>query len=148
MKYGVSIQHLKDVSGLPHSYSKPKVGSRLLVDRLQRLLEIHKYFFNWHKSVDALKVSKKEKEAMLITPCTYEAVSRLCLGVVGMCRKYIPHTLRRWVLSKFTQDPLESTFGQCRSGAGSHADMNIKDVNSGIGSIRHLGLHKLKIKRT
>ena len=142
------MDHLKEVSGLPHPYSRPKAGTLLLVDRLQRLLSVEKYFREWKTEVNAKNVSKKEKEAMFLTPCTYDAVRRLCLGVVDMCRKFLPRSARRWSLRTFTQDPLESTFGQCRSGSGSHADMNIKDVHAGIGKIRHLGMHKLQIKRS
>ena len=146
-RYGVSLQYLKDISGLPDANSVPTPGSLLLVDRLQRLTSVAKWFQDWKKSVDATPgLKKSEKAAMFITPTTYGAILKVCYGTVGLVKMYVTRSDRCWVLRRLNQDPLESTFGQLRSGSGSNTDMDVRQVNSGMGSIRALGLKATRRK--
>ena len=146
-KYGVSLQYLKRVSGLPNADSRPKPGSLLLVDRLERLVSIGNWFRDWKHSVQSTpSISKATKAAMFITPTTYDAILKTCFGTVGLIKMYVTNSTRCWVLRRLNQDPLESTFGQLRAGSGSNVDMTVKEINSGMSRIRALGLKNTKRK--
>ena len=145
-KYGVSVQSLKRVTGLPHGHSSPQPNSVLLIDRLQTLENICEYFRVWKTEVDSVNdLTKSQKQAMFITHWLYDDLRRTCVGIVGVIRQNVPRTNRRWVLRRFSQDPIESLFGQIRSLSGSNVSMNTIDVDLGISEIRALILQKHKV---
>ena len=82
---------------------------------------------------------------MFITHWLYDDLRRTCVGVVGAIRQNVPRTNRRWILRRFSQDPIESLFGQIRSLSGSNVTMNTVDVDLGISEIRSLILQKYKV---
>ena len=65
--------------------------------------------------------------------------------MVGVVRQNVTKTDRRWVPRRFSQDPIESLFGQIRSLAGSNTSMNTIDVDMGISEIRSLILQKCNV---
>ena len=68
--------------------------------------------------------------------------------MVELMNKYLPGTKRKWVLKRFNQDPIESTFGQIRNLAGNNRDMNFRHVDSGMcESSRTLGLEVRTLNR-
>ena len=69
-------------------------------------------------------MSKSQKQAMFITHWLYDDLRRTCVGIVGVIKQNVPGTDRRWVLRKFSQDPIESLFGSIRSLSGSNVTMN------------------------
>ena len=82
---------------------------------------------------------------MFITHWLYDDLRRTCVGMVGVVRQYVPRTDRRWVPRRFSQDPIESLFGQIRGLSGSNNSMNTIDVDMGISEIRSLILSKYNI---
>ena len=146
-KIGVSLGYLKRISGLPDANSRPESGSLLLINRLERLLSIGQWFRDWKQSVQAMTgISQKAESSMFMTPTTYDAIIKTCFGTVGLIKMYIPNSTRCWVLRRLNQDPLESTFGELRSGSGCHTNMTVKEINSGMSKIRALGLKNTKRK--
>lgn len=142
-QYGVSVESLKNASGLPSGDSIPQPGTLLLIDRLQILESICGYFRTWKSQVTSLNgFTKKQKQEMFITHWLYDDLRRTCLGMVGVVRQYVTRTDRRWVPRRFSQDPIESLFGQIRGLCGSNTSMNTIDVDMGIDEIRSLILQK------
>ena len=145
-RYGVSVTSLKSVSGLPKGNSVPQPGTLLLIDRLQILESICEYFRTWKSHVTNLNgFSNTQKQEMFITHWLYDDLRRTCLGMVGVVRQYVPRTDRRWVPRRFSQDPIESLFGQIRGLSGSNNSMNTIDVDMGISEIRSLILQKYNV---
>ena len=140
-KYGVSVKTLIEVSGLPNGESIPARGSVLIIDRLKRLREIADYFKTWKEQIDSLDgYTKKQKARMFITHWLYTDLRRTCYSVVELMTHYVTKSSRRWVLRRFTQDPIESLFGQIRSLAGSNTNLDRSSVNLGMSEIRSSGL--------
>ena len=138
---------MKRVSGLPDAHSVPEPGSLLLVDRIERLLAIAKYFKDWKKKVESMPdLSKDAKQSMLITHWLFEDMTRTCHGMVGVIRANVPHSKRRWVPRRFNQDTVESLFGQLRNLAGSNTNMDMTSVDAGMHRMRTLGLKKTVTK--
>ena len=49
---------------------------------------------------------------------------------------YVTETSRCWVLRRFTQDPIESLFGQLRNLAGSNTNLDKTGVDFGMSETR------------
>ena len=104
-----------------HAYVK---GKLLLLDRPSILLGIADHFKKWK-----MRCSDKKQ---FITDVLYDDTQRLCHSVVELINKHIPHTKRRWILRRFSQDPVESAFGQIRDLAGSNEHMHTSDIENGF----------------
>ena len=136
-KYGVSVDYLKIVSGLPDGKSVPPHGSELIIDRMQRLLDIADYFKTWKESVDGIAgLTKAQRKKMFLTHWLYTDLRRTCYSVVELMRHYVTKTGRRWVLRRFSQDPIESLFGQIRNLAGSNTNLDRTAVDLGMSEYR------------
>ena len=140
-KYGVSIKTLIEASGLTSGDSVPARGSVLIIDRLKRLKDIADYFKTWKEQIDRLDgYTKTERSRMFITHWLYTDLRRTCYSVVELMNHYVTRSSRRWVLRRFTQDPIESLFGQIRSLAGSNTNLDRISVDLGMSEIRSKGL--------
>ena len=136
-EYGVSVKELMRISGLPSGDSVPVHGSVLIIDRLQRLKEIADYFKTWKEQVDGLQgYTKQQKSRMFITHWLYTDLRRTCYSVIELMTHYVTRSSRRWILRRFTQDPIESLFGQIRNLAGSNKNLHRVSVDLGISEIR------------
>ena len=145
-RYGVSVHSLKQASGLPHGHSVPDPNSLLIIDRLQILEDICDYFRQWKSRVTELHgYTKSQKQSMFITHWLYDDLRRTCMGMVGVVKQYVTHSDRRWVPRRFSQDPIESLFGQIRGLSGSNVSMNTVDVDMGIHEIRSLIFQKYHV---
>ena len=49
---------------------------------------------------------------------------------------YVTRSSRHWVLRRFTQDPIESLFGQLRNLAGSNRNLDKTSVDFGMSEYR------------
>ena len=145
-KYGVSINTLKEASGLPSGDSTPEKGSTLVIDRPKRLLQIADYFKNWKEQVDGMdQYTKTERSKMFITHWLYDDLRRTCYSMHELLHRYVKDSSRSWSPHRFTQDPIESLFGQLRSLAGSNNHLDRVAVDHGFAEIRSMGLKKTKI---
>ena len=146
--FGVSVKSLMESTGLSDPLDKPPRGSLLYVDRLDRLLKIADWFKQWRGEVYSTEgLNGTQKGRMFITHWLYDDLRRTCHSVVELCHKYLKGTDRKWILKRFNQDPIESTFGQLRNLSGNNRDLNYKHVDSGIAEIRALGLETTKLMR-
>ena len=59
--------------------------------------------------------------------------------------RYVKNSSRRWIPRRFTQDPIESLFGQVRQLAGSNIHLDRVGVDHGMSEVRSMGLKKTKI---
>ena len=146
-QYGVSVKTLMESSGLPNGSSIPAHGSVLIIDRLKRLKEIADYFKTWKEQIDTLHgYTKAQRSRMFITHWLYTDLRRTCYSTIELMNHYVTKSSRRWVLRRFTQDPIESLFGQLRSLAGSNTNLDRTTVDLGMSEIRSSGLkvHKLR----
>ena len=144
-EYGVSVKTLMEVSGLPSGDSVPAHGSVLVIDRLKRLKEIADYFKSWKEQIDGLQgFTKQQKSRMFITHWLYTDLRRTCYSIVELMTHYVTRSSRRWVLRRFTQDPIESLFGQMRNLAGSNTNLHKVSVDLGMSEIRSTGLKDLR----
>ena len=136
-KYGVSVNTLMTASGLPSGESTPQPGSVVIIDRLKRLKEIADYFKTWKHEVDGKHgFTKQEKSQMFITHWLYTDLRRTCYSVVELMNHYVTRSSRHWVLRRFTQDPIESLFGQLRNLAGSNRNLDKTSVDFGMSEYR------------
>ena len=139
--FGVSVQYLMEITGLPSPGSVPEPGTVILIDRPERLLRIASYFNEWKAYVSSIPdITKKQRSTMFITHWLFDDLRRTCHSMVELIKKFIPHTNRRWVPRRFNQDPIESLFGQIRNLAGSNTDLDRSAVDMGMNEIRTLGL--------
>ena len=144
-QYGVSVDYLKEVSGLGASFDVPDSGSTIIIDRCERLLHIARYFKNWRERVYSLPdISDSEKEKLFITHWLYTDLRRCCYGMVGMLRQYVPRTDRCWVPRRFNQDPIEKLYGKVRELSGSNTDLTMRSVDYAFDQVRSLGLQSVK----
>ena len=145
-KYGMSVKTLKDASGLPSGESVPEVGSTLIIDRPKRLLEIAAYFKTWKEDVDGMnQYTKTQQSKMFITHWLYDDLRRTCYSMHELLHHYVKNSSRSWSPHRFTQDPIESLFGQVRSLAGSNIHLDRVAVDHGFAEVRSMGLKKTKI---
>ena len=136
-KFGVSVKTMIEVSGLPSGSSVPVHGSELIIDRRQRLLDIAKYFNTWKQQVDALvQYTKAQRQRMFITHWLYDDLRRTCYSMVELLDHYVKNSSRVWVPRRFTQDPIESLFGQIRALAGSNINLDRFGVDCGMSEVR------------
>lgn len=140
--FGVSVQYMMEISGLPSPNSVPNPDHIILVDRPQRLLKIASYFKEWKTYVDGLpNLTKKERSKLFITHWLFDDLRRTCHGVVGLLKTYItPGCKRCWVLRRLNQDPIESLFGQIRNYSGSNKNMDRTSVDLSMCKIRCMGM--------
>ena len=123
-KYGVSVKTLMESSDLPSGSSVPAHGSMLVIDRTKRLLKIAEYFKTWKQSVDGLNgFTKSQRSKIFITHWLYDDLRRTCYSMVELLNHYVKNSSRSWVPRRFTQDPIESLFGQIRSLSGSNVNI-------------------------
>ena len=147
-KYGVSVDSMKKFSGLPSGESVPALGSSLLIDRPKVLLEVADYFKSWKTSVNNLNgYTKTQRSKMFITHWLYDDLRRTCYSMVELLHHYVKGTDRVWILRRFTQDPIESLFGQIRSLNGSNTNLDRIGVDHGFSEIRSKLLKKLIMKQ-
>ena len=145
-KYGVSVKTLMDASGLPSGDSIPEVGSTLIIDRPKRLLDIADYFKKWKEGVDGMQqYSKSQRSKMFITHWLYDDLRRTCYSMCELLDHYVKNSSRSWSPHRFTQDPIESLFGQIRSLGGSNNNLDHVAVDHGFAKVRSMGLKKTKI---
>ena len=136
-KYGVSVEYLITMSGLPSGTSVPAVGSELIINRTERLLDIADYFNTWKQQVDSLhQYSKSQRQRMFITHWLYDDLRRTCYSMIELLNHYVKNSSRRWVPRRFTQDPIESLFGKIRSLAGSNINLDRFGVDCGMSESR------------
>ena len=146
--FGVSIQSLMDNSGLTDPLDTPPYDSLLYIDRPGRLLKIAEYFKQWRDEVYSTEgLNRTQQGRMFISHWLYDDLRRTCHSMVELLNKYVKGTGRVWVLKRFNQDPIESTFGQLRNRGGNNRDMNMKSVDSGMSEIRAMGLGTKKLNR-
>ena len=99
-------------------------------------------------SVDNLDgFTKTERSKMFITHWLYDDLRRTCYSVVELLNHYVKGTDRVWVLRRFTQDPIESLFGQIRNLNGSNTNLDRIGVDHGFSEIRSKCLKKLIMKQ-
>ena len=84
---------------------------------------------------------------MFITHWLYDDLRRTCYSVVELLNHYVKGTDRVWVLRRFTQDPIESLFGQIRNLNGSNTNLDRIGVDHGFSEIRSKCLKKLIMKQ-
>ena len=134
----MSVDTLISSSGLPSGDSVPPHGSLLIIDRLQRLVDIANYFKTWKQQVNNLHgFTKTQRSKMFLTHWLYTDLRRTCYGVVECMRHYITsESSRCWLFRRFTQDPIESLFGQIRSLCGSNINLDRLGVDIGMSEIR------------
>lgn len=143
-KFGVSVNYLIEVSGLESGDSVPAPGTELIVDRLDRLVQIASFFMKWKTQVDSqIHLTKKQRERMFITHWLYDDLRRCCFSLVGLMKMYVTKSNRKWIPRRFNQDPIESVFGQIRNLAGSNSNMTFQEVDIGFSELRALGLKKI-----
>ena len=146
--FGVSVESLMESTGFTDPTQVPVRGSLLYVDRPQRLLQIAKWFRDWRDEVYSTRgLNKTQKGKMFITHWLYDDLRRTCYSMVELLNKYVKGTDRRWVLKRFNQDPIESTYGQIRTKSGNNRDLNMKHVDTGMSEIRAMGLETRKLNR-
>ena len=137
VKYGVNVKTLIDSSGLPSGDSVPAHGSELIIDRTQRLSKIADYFNTWKQQIDSLdQYTKEQRKKMFITHWLYDDLRRTCYSMIEILNHYVKNSSRRWVPRRFTQDPIESLFGQIRSLAGSNINLDRFGVDCGMSEAR------------
>ena len=145
-KYGVSVNTLMKITGLPSGESTPGVGSTLIIDRPKRLLEIAEYFKLWKQDVDSMnQYTRTQRQKMFITHWLYDDLRRTCYSMCELLNRYVKHSTRRWKPSRFTQDPIESLFGRIRQLAGSNIHLDRISVDHGMSEVRSMGLKKTTI---
>lgn len=128
-KYGVSVKAMMEASGLPSGDSVPQHGSLLIIDRLKRLKDIADYFKNWKQHVDGMVgYTKRQRSTMFITHWLYADLRRTCYSMVELMTHYVTRSSRCWLMRRFTQDPIESLFGQLRRFAGSNSNLDKTSV--------------------
>ena len=136
-KYGVSVDSMIQFSGLTSGTDVPEHGSLLLIDRPKKLLEIADYFKSWKQSIDRLVgYTKTERSKMFITHWLYDDLRRTCYSMVELLNHYVKGSTRVWIPRRFTQDPIESLFGQIRSINGSNTNLDRIGVDHGFSEIR------------
>ena len=136
-KYGVSVDSMIQFSGLTSGTDVPEHGSLLLIDRPKKLLEIADYFKSWKESIDNLVgYTKTERSKMFITHWLYDDLRRTCYSMVELLNHYVKGSKRVWIPRRFTQDPIESLFGQIRSINGSNTNLDRIGVDHGFSEIR------------
>lgn len=94
-------------------FSKPK-----------RWLAISKWFRDWEEWIQNLPdLTQVQKNRLFITHQLHTDLQRTCHSMHDMMIEYVSgNPNRRWVPHRFSQDPLESFFGEIRQSGGGNTD--------------------------
>ena len=132
--HGISVEYLLSLYPTLSRETPIPHGKIIRFNKPKRWLVIAKWFDDWEKWIRSLTfLTRTQQNKLFITSQLHNDLQMTCHAMHDMIHEYVVGNLHRnWVPRRFSQDPLESFFGQIRQSAGGNVDCTRQVVDRNI----------------